>query len=132
MYYDIFVTFVTETLKTWSKTPRLGDIKQILSQYTKTIPGMERKITSLQVSYLTYLDFMSVACVNRWTSTLTLFYLNTSLDLENVYCAAIFTYYDHGAIKQTGIASKKIPWHSLLNLAWLWNRARLAIKKYQK
>lgn len=65
MYYDIFVTFVTETLKTWSKTPRLGDIKQILSQYTKTIPGMERKITSLQVSYLTYLDFMSVACINR-------------------------------------------------------------------
>ena len=48
----------------------------------KKIPGMIRKTTGQYESYLICLKFMSVACIHRLTSTLTLLFLNISLDLE--------------------------------------------------
>ena len=76
--------FLLKTLITWSKIlfyqSQLN--KQILSQYTKKILGMKRKITGLEASHPTYLKFMSVASIHRWTSSFTTFFLNTSFDLE--------------------------------------------------
>ena len=40
--------------------------------------------------------------------------------------------FDHGTIIWTGITCKKIFYKSLLNSAWLWSRARLALNKKQK
>lgn len=89
-----------KTVITWSKIlPYLIHLnKQILNQYTKTIPGKNRKITVLSVSYKTYLKVMSIASIHRWKSTLILFILYINLDLEMgrnaILCTAIFTYYD--------------------------------------
>ena len=75
---------LTKTVITWSKIlPYLIHLsKQILNQYTKKIPGKNRKITVLSVSYKTYLKVMSIASTHRWKSTLILFFLYINLDLE--------------------------------------------------
>ena len=82
--YDIFATFITENVNNMIENSvfpvslKQADIKPIY----KKIPGMIRKTTGLYESYITCFKFMSVACIHRLTSTLTLLFLNISLDLE--------------------------------------------------
>ena len=62
--------------------------------------------------------------------------LEQSINLNHVYDRPFIRYnlhqINHGTIIQTTITCKKIIYKSLLNLACLWSRARLAVNKNQR
>ena len=55
-----------------------ADIKPIYKKESRDDKGTYKPVSIL----ISFLKFMCIACVHRWTSALTLFFLNTNLDLE--------------------------------------------------